>query len=204
MTQTFTPENPERFQAALQRFNDENSRDPNQAQVDGQSVPKELLYASWVSDWVLRLDPNASESLRLAARSVHLGRWALPRSRYPMTRPGYLRWRQELKGLHAQKVGSILQEVGYPADFIQRVTSLVSKSVFPHDPESRVLEDALCLVFLEHQFADLAARSTDEQMCNALQKTWKKMTPAAQEIARNIEFGPREQALIHRALLPDL
>ena len=40
------------------------------------------------------------------------------------------------------------------------------KKNFPADAECRVLEDALCLVFLEFQFAALAAKSDDEKMIN--------------------------------------
>jgi hypothetical protein len=111
-----------------------------------------------------------------------------------------LRWRAQLKQFHAQKAGGILQEIGYPEAIITRVQALISKSAFPADPESRVLEDALCLVFLEHQFADLAAKSPPDKMINAIQKTWQKMTPAAQEIARGLSYEPRELSLLRRAL----
>ena len=80
--------------------------------------------------------------------------------------------------------------------------SLNLKKNFPRDPEGRVLEDALCLVFLEHQLADLAGKSTDDKMINALRKSWNKMTPAAQELAMGIPYGPREKALLDQALRP--
>src|SRR3989442_60225 len=78
--------------------------------------------------------------------------------------------------------------------------SLNLKKNFPQDPDSRVLEDALCLVFLEFQFAELAAKTTDDKMINALQKAWKKMTPAAREQALKLHYGPTEKSLIDRAL----
>jgi hypothetical protein len=159
-----------------------------------------LVYAQWLTDWVLRLCPNASEALRLAARSQHICRWTIPRDSYPMTRAGYLQWRAELKKFHAQKAGDILREMGYSEETIRRVQDLNQKKGFPQDAECRVLEDALCLVFLERQFADLAAKSSDEKMVNALQKSWKKMTPAAQAEALKLQFGPRERALLEKAL----
>lgn len=63
-----------------------------------------------------------------------------------------------------------------------------------------MLEDALCLVFLERQFAALAARSDDEKMINALQKSWKKMTPRAHSAALALNYGDRERALLDQAL----
>jgi hypothetical protein len=105
-----------------------------------------------------------------------------------------------LKKFHAQKSGEILREVGYQEAIISRVQSLNLKKNFPHDAEGRVLEDALCLVFLEHQFADLASKTADDKMINALQKSWKKMTPTAQALARTIPYGDRERGLLKRAL----
>ncbi len=200
VTLPFQPLDPQRFDSALRRFDEENSRDPNAQLTGGVERPRELVYAEWLSEWVLKLCPDASEELRLAARCQHLCRWMMPRDSYPMNRAGYLKWREALKHFHAHRAGEILRELGYAEDAVARVQSLNLKKNFPHDPESRVLEDALCLVFLEYQFADLAARATEEKMINALQKVWKKMTPGAREAAGTLAYGPREKRLLERAL----
>lgn len=190
------------FERALRRLDEENARDPNRHHENGVSGPRELTYARWVEHWVRQLRPDASEELLLAARGAHVCRWSIPRESYPMNRPGYLRWREELKKLHARKCGEILREAGYPEAAVEKVQGLVSKSAFPDDPDSRTLEDALCLVFLERQFAELAQKSTDDKVINALRKTWKKMTPLAREHALNLPYGPREKELLNRALSP--
>ena len=190
----------ERFKAAIRRFDEENSRDPNQEVVDGQSHPRESIYAQWLTDWVLKLSPAASEALRLAARCQHICRWEIPRNSYPMDKPGYLRWRADLKKFHANKSGDILREVGYDDVSIQRVQELNLKKNHPGDPEVCVLEDALCLVFLERQFAALAAKSDDEKMINAVRKSWRKMTATAHAEALKLNYGPREKTLIEKAL----
>lgn len=200
MSEDFQPPDPARFETAIRRFDEENSRDPNVASVNNSPQPREWVYAGWLSDWVLRLCPDASEALRLAARCQHICRWMIARDSYPMTRAGYLRWREALKKFHAQKAGEILREVGYPENVIEHVQTLNLKDRFPHDPESRVLEDALCLVFLERQFAELAAKTDEAKMISLLQKTWHKMTPAAHGEALNLPFGPHEKALLEKAL----
>ena len=200
MTEPFQPADPGRFEAALRRFDEENARDPNVETADGVSHPRELLYAQRLTDWVLRLRPDASEALRLAARCQHICRWEIPRRSYPMTRPGYLKWRADLKKFHAQKAGEILRELGYFEDMIRRVQDLNLKKNFPNDPDGRVVEDALCLVFLQFQFADLAAKTAEDKTINALQKSWQKMTEAARAEALKLNFGPREKALLERAL----
>ncbi|MST94427.1 MAG: DUF4202 domain-containing protein [Pedosphaera sp.] len=191
-----------RFTEAIYRFELANRRDPNQEMADGAMYPRELLYARRLSAWVLKLCPEASEELRLAAHCQHLCRWEIPRASYEMTRAGYLKWRHDLKQFHARKAGEILHETGYPEAAVVRVQDLNLKKNFPTDPESRVLEDALCLVFLQFQLADLAAKTDNDKLINALQKSWKKMTSAAHAEALKLAFGPRESELLQRALSP--
>ena len=198
----FQPPDPQRFETALRRFDEENSRDPNLEQAGSTAHPRELLYAQRLTQWVLQLCPTATEALRLAARCQHLCRWQVPRNSYPMTRAGYLKWRSDLKQFHAQKAGEILRELGYAEAVIARVQSLNLKQDFPRDPEGRVLEDALCLVFLEHQFGDLARKTAAEKMIQVLQKTWPKMTPAAQALALALPYDPPAKALLQQALQP--
>ena len=185
-----------RFDAAIRRFDAENAQDPTRE----NDQPRELLYAQRLTDWVLRLCPNASEPLRLAARSQHIRRWESPRENHPMTRAGYLKWRADLKKFHAAKSGEILRATGYDEATIQRVQDLNLKKDFPADPEVRVLEDALCLVFLEFQFAALAAKTDDEKMINALRKSWEKMTEAARTEALKLPYSDHEKSLLTRAL----
>ena len=200
VSHSFPPDNSERFRAALRRFDEKNSRDPNTEVVDGAPHPREAVHARWLTDWVLKLCPGASETLRLAARCQHLCRWMIPRDSYPKTRAGYLKWREGLKKFHAQRAGEILREAGYPENLIQQVQNLNLKKNFPDDPESQVLEDALCLVFLEHEFAALAGKTSDEKMVGILQKTWKKMSPAGRAEALKLSCGSVEKALLERAL----
>jgi hypothetical protein len=196
---------PARFEEAIRRFDEENARDPNMEEVEGGKRPRELVYAERLTERVLSLCPRASEELRLAARSQHLCRWKIPRGSYPLTRAGYLAWRTALKELHARKAGEVLREAGYSRQTIERVQRLNLKADFPRDPEARVLEDALCLVFLEYQLADLVRKTSDEKVINALRKSWRKMSPAGRAEAWKLSYAPREKALLDRALsdLPD-
>lgn len=200
MSESFKPADAGRYEAALRRFDEENARDPNREAADGVVQPREWLYAQRLSEWVLRLCPDASESLRLAARCQHLCRWEIPRQSYPMTRAGYLQWRTTLKKFHAQKAGDILSKLGYPDEIVGRVQDLNLKKNFPQDPETRVLEDALCLVFLQYQLAGLADKTAADKTINALQKSWQKMTPAARAEALKLKFNEHEKALLERAL----
>ncbi|MDQ3438931.1 MAG: DUF4202 domain-containing protein [Planctomycetota bacterium] len=191
-----------RFAAALLHFDAANARDPNVTIVDGVPQPKELVYAKRMTDWLNRLEPGASEAVQLAARSQHLMRWSIPRSQFPMDRPGYLKWRTTLYDFHAQKAGEILREVGYEDATIGRVQSLVRKQGIKTDPEMQLLEDVICLVFLENYFEEFAADHDEEKLIRILRRTWAKMSPRGHQAALGLDLPERERELIEKALAP--
>lgn len=197
---SFPSEHAGRFERAMRRFDEENARDPNQESDGSATYPREWLYSQRLSEWVRRLRPDASEVLRLAARCQHLCRWTIPRDSYPATRAGYLKWRNDLKAFHARKAGEILREVGYPEEVVRRVQALNLKENLATDPECQTLEDALCLVFLQFQFADLARKTPRDKMLNALRKVWRKMTPQARQAALGLPYGENEKQLLDEAL----
>lgn len=193
-------ENNGRFSEALRRFDAENERDPHKELVDGVPVPHEWIDAQRLYAWVLKLRPEASEALRLAARCQHICRWALPRDSYQMTRTGYHQWRVQLRKLHAEISGRILREVGYDEEAVQAVQALNLKQNFPADPEARTLEDALCLTFLQWELPRFAARTETEKMINILRRTWTKMSPAAHAEALGMPLPESARHLIEQAL----
>jgi hypothetical protein len=153
-----------------------------------------------LTDWVIRLQPDPSEPLLLAARCQHICRWTIPRNSYDMTRAGYLRWRTELKQFHARKSEEILREVGYDEETIARVRELNLKKNLGRDPECQILEDALCLVTLQYQLTDLVAKTEPAKMVEILQKTWKKMSPMAHAAALTLSYTESEKQLLAEAL----
>lgn len=189
-----------RFNAAFKAFDSANAGDPNREVEDGVEYPRELRYAHRLTAQVLKLAPKASEALLLASRCQHLRRWEIPRESYPADRAGYLRWRRDLQQFHAQQAGEILAAAGYDEAMRERVRELNLKKNLGQDPELQVLEDALCLVFLRFQLPELARKTDDEKVINALRKSWGKMSEAGRAAARALTLGPREKELLERAL----
>ena len=198
------PVDSERFIEAMRRFDAANSEDPHHEVVDGVSYPKDLLYAQRLTTWLERFAPDASEALRLAARTQHIRRWTIPRDRYPMDRRGYLLWRTTLGKFHADTAATILREVGYDEVTIQRVRSLLRKEGLKRDPEVQCLEDVICLVFLESYCADFAGQHEAAKALSILRKTWSKMSPRGREVARTAGLRAEVQRLIDAALAVDL
>jgi hypothetical protein len=185
-----------RLDAAFEAIDRANAEDPS---------GKELRDAELAVAWVHRLrGPNPPEPLLLAARAHHARRWEIPRSTYPEGRAGYLRWKRDLQQHHAAVVEPLLRQAGYDADVVERVQDLVRKRGLGsrQDPDVQTLEDALCLVFLETQLADLAVRLDDEKMTDVLVKSLAKMSEAGRAAALALEpaLSDHERALLATAL----
>jgi Domain of unknown function (DUF4202) len=190
----------ERLRSALEAIDAANADDPQTIVVRGARRPKERAHAELVSEWIARLAPEASEALQLAGRAHHLRRWAIPRAGYPEGREGYLRWRRALQDLHAEEASAILAEHGYDEPTIRRVADLLHKrGLARRDAEAQVLEDALCLVFLETQYREIAERLVEEKLLDVTAKTLRKMSPRAIELALELPLDPRDRATIRRA-----
>jgi len=189
-----------RFRRAIEAFDRANSEDPNHQLSNGVLRPKELVDAERLSAWVDRLDPNASEALRLAAHCQHIRRWELPRSSFSNDRIGYLKWRTELGRFHAETAARLLEAAGYDAATIDAVRRINVKQGLHSNPDTQTMEDALCLTFLEHEFEAFAEKHSDEKLINILQKTWKKMSPRGQSAAEKLALSARARALLARAL----
>ncbi|ACT91428.1 DUF4202 domain-containing protein [Dyadobacter fermentans] len=192
-----------RLDQAFEQFDDYNRRSPGQIVWDGVTYPVEYFYALKLHEWVVKLNPNASESLLLASRCQHIGRWEIARNSYPDGRVGYLKWRSDLSKYHAGIAAEILAGVGYDDDTISRVKQIVLKQRLKTDEDVQTMENALCLLFLQYQYDDLIAKMTEEKMIDILRKTWAKMTDPGHEAALSLAYSEQGRDLILKALKED-
>ncbi|WP_153131144.1 DUF4202 domain-containing protein [Dechloromonas hortensis] len=193
--------NQERFKQAIALFDAANAQDPNQE--EGQ--PKELLYAQRMTEMIGRFAPDASEVAQLAVRAQHIQRWTVPRSNYPLGKPGYFAWRTGLYRFHAETAGALMQQAGYDAAMIEQVKAAVGKQGIKTNPDTQMLEDVTSLVFLEHYmlgFAGQHAEYSEDKWLDIIRKTWKKMSGDAQAFATSggIKLPEALQPLILKAV----
>jgi hypothetical protein len=188
------------LQKAFALFDAYNQQDPITLVWDGITYPAEYFYAVALYDWVLRLNPAASEAVLLASRSQHIGRWEVPRGSYPLGKAGYLNWRSDLSKFHAAKAGDLMLEAGYQPEFIDSVKRIILKQKIKLDPEVQLIENALCLVFLQFQFENFIHKHSEEKLLTIIKKTWNKMSDPGRKAALELKFSELGMELITKAL----
>jgi hypothetical protein len=173
-----------------------NAADPNE--YEGE--PLSLLQGRLAESWVVRLDPDASAALRLAARAHHLRRWVVPRASYPDGRAGYLRWRRDQKQRHAAELRELLEGADIDPAVVERAAAIVAKVGLGSDPDVQIFEDAVCLTFLETQLDETADRLDVDHMTSVIVKTLKKMSEPGKAAALTIDLRQRGRDLLARAV----
>lgn len=177
-----------------------NAADPVSVRFRGETRPKELVHAERMTHWVQVLDPDADVAQLLAARAHHLRRWSVARNDYPDGRAGYLKWRLVQRKRQVTELSELLGEIGFDPATTERTLAIVAKKGLGTDPAVQTHEDALCLVFLELQLDELAARLDHDRMIDVLRKSIAKMSPHGVETAAEVELSEQGQKLLHEAV----
>lgn len=190
-----------KLELAFERYDAYNQKDPHTFTWQGKTYPQEYFFALQLYNWVLKLNPKASEALLLASRSQHIGRWESPRENYPPDRVGYLSWRKEQGQIHAQKATQIMQELGYGPDEIAKVEHIILKKGIKSNADVQTIENALCLVFLQFQYEDFHQKHEPEKVINILKKSLLKMDTQGHEHALTLNYSDQGLHYIQQALL---
>ena len=177
-----------------------NSEDPVVEQDSSSEQPRALLYGLRMSTCQKSIAPEAGLELRIAARAQHICRWQIARDRYPQGRVGYLKWRRDLGGHHARLTAELMQSLNFDSAIIERVKHLLQKKNRTHDADTQSLEDIACLVFLKHYYEGLCSKHDAHKIISILAKTWRKMSPKAQEFALKLDYPSQQQQLLDAAL----
>ena len=189
-----------RIDKAFELFDAFNLQDPHKLLHDGVEYHAEYFYSIQLYNWVKKLEPAASETLLLASRCQHIGRWKIPRDQYPAGKAGYLRWRTDLARFHADLAGEFLKEAGYSGEEIKDVRHILLKENLKKDEEVQIMENALCLVFLEFQYEDFIRKHDEEKLVRILQKSWKKMSEPGRNVALLLDFHGKAKELLIKAI----
>ncbi len=188
------------IEQAIEAFRERQGQDPTRLEVDGGPRPKALVEAERLASWVRRLAPQASVALQIAPYCQHLERWTVPRSEFPEGRKGYIAWRTSLAKSHAEKAGAILQRLGFTPEVIEAVQRINLKKGLGHASDAQVMEDALCLCFLEFDLVQFAAKHPREKLIDIIRKTWRKMSEAGRQQALGLALPAELSELVQAAL----
>jgi len=198
------------FAKACAAFEEAHAEDPRKITITNKDdkttteLPYSVHYHRRMAHWQQQLAPDAPEAVQLACRTQHIRRWTRPRSDYPAGLAAYKKWRVDLQKFHTAQASEILLQSGYDEDMCTRVGELLQKQKLASDPDVQILEDVICVTFLENEYTDFVEgdKYDDDKLVDIVQKTWKKMTPRGHEAALKLagQLSERGLRVVERAL----
>eukprot|EP00775_Hariotina_reticulata_P002487 gene2487-2790_t len=167
-----------------------NSEDPSRVQVDGESAPYRVAYSRWLTDWVKRVDPKASDELLILARGKSIQSWKLSdikRDDYAPNTPGQRQWEVDRKKWLAQRLLDVVKEAGYDESTQLLIEDVMMSRNLPDPRDIRkydligvfgmvnyrtlaavcmlqTLDDAEALLFLEKNFEEMFNRMPADEV----------------------------------------
>jgi hypothetical protein len=188
----------------LSAIDEINRHDPNQVQIKGETLCKELVYGQQMTECLLKYWPDANELLQIAVRAQHIKRWQLKRTEFEQGKAGYYAWRIAQGKFHADLAATIMLKQGYSDEEAQKTAAIIRKEKLKSNEASQTLEDTACLVFLMHYFDEFAnkylAVDNEEKIVRIVQLTWGKMSDKAHDIALSLTLPEHLATIVAKAL----
>lgn len=189
------------YERTIQELDALHAGDPRQIEQDGETVPRELWHARQMSAWLERLQGEPDELVRIAVRGQHLQRWQVSRDEYEEGRQGYLHWRRDQGRRAGETTANVMRESGYADEDAERVARMIRKEGLGRgEAATQAVEDCACLVFLENYFADFSRKVDRDHMVTIVQKTWRKMSDQARDLALELPMAPEARSIVEEAL----
>eukprot|EP00798_Chlamydomonas_sp_ICE-L_P032215 gene32215-16773_t len=138
-----------------------NAADPNKVKVGSEEMPYELAFSKWMSEWMMKLSFTASEEVLIG-------------------KTGYFRWREEIEKYVATTLSTMMEEEGFDEASTTKVQAMIQKE--SQDDEVKLVDEALCAVFLQHQLTEARQKESDEALVDALRRTFSKMSSTSRAV----------------------
>lgn len=159
-------------------------------------------HALDVWQWVLRLNPDASGALQVAALFHDVERLASETdARVEHAAENYLSFKQKHAQVGAEMLRECLAGCELPDELIERAAALVSRHEQPgDDPELNLLNDADALSFFALNSTGYLHYFGAEQTANKVDYTVARMSPHARELLVDLRLAPVVQELVRQTL----
>jgi len=169
--------------------------------IAGSHVPEDPCHADNTVEWLLRLEPDASETLQLAALAHDIDR-AVERSKIRRADFGNY---DAFKAAHARKSAEILRLIltacGVERDIAEEACRLVELHEVGGDPGSDLLKDADSISYFDVNVLPYFQREGWDETKRRSLWGYRRLTPRAQEIVKHIDHEDKGLARLLREVI---
>ena len=169
--------------------------------IAGSQVPEDPCHADNTLEWLLRLEPDASEALQLAALAHDIDRAI---ERIKVKRANFDHY-DAFKAAHARNSAEILRPIltacGVERNIVEEACRLVEFHEVGGDPDSDLLKDADSISFFDVNLPLYFQREGWDETKRRSYWGYHRLTPSAQEIVKHIDYENKEMARLLREVI---
>ncbi len=169
--------------------------------VAGSQVPEDPCHADNTLEWLLRLEPDASEALQLAALAHDIDR-AMERTKVRAADfDNYDAFKAAHSRISAEILLPILTACGVDRNILEETCRLVELHEVGGDPGSDLLKDADSISFFHVNLPFYFQREGWDETKRRSHWGYRRLTPRAQEIVKHIDHEEKELARLLREVI---
>ena len=155
--------------------------------IAGSQVSEDSRHADNTLEWLLRLQPDASDALQLAALGHDIDRAI---EEIKVRRADFDNY-DAFKAAHARNSAQILRQILVACDVERQIVDEACRLVQAHeeggDPDSDLLQDADSISYFEVNAALYFQREGWDETKRRSHWGYRRLTPRAQEIVKRID-----------------
>ncbi len=169
--------------------------------IAGSQVPEDPRHADNTLEWLLRLEPGASEALQLAALAHDIDRAI---ERIKVRRADFDNY-DAFKRAHALNSVEILRPIltscGVERNIVEEACRLVEYHEVGGDPGSDLLKDADSISYFDVNLPHYFQREGWDETRRRSHWGYHRLTPGAQEIVKHINHEDKELTRLLREVI---
>lgn len=214
------------LEKAIALIDEVNAQDPTKVPTDSGSEPYRLAYSRWLTEWVKRLDPKASDELLILARGKSIESWQLSqikRDDYAPNTPGMRQWEMDRKKWLANRLLAVVKEAGYDEATQTLIENIMMGKNLPDPRDVRkydlignlgmvdfkklqavnmmqTLDDAEALLFLEKNFEEMFNRMPADEVAAVCKRELSRLSQNGIVTVLKQRWSPVQQRLLQKVL----
>jgi hypothetical protein len=153
----------------------------------------ELKHSELVLKWVLKLKPDADESLKIAALGHDIDRAVHKITEKDLKDYSKINEFKKEHGLRSAKIlNDLLKKYGYNPQIIERVNKLVENHEFGGDEDSDVLMEADSLAFFDYNIPSVLKRNGYERTKKKIRFMYDRLSLKGKKLVKEMKFQDKE------------
>lgn len=156
-------------------------------------------HAENTLEWLLKINPEASEEMKIAAYSHDIERTLIDKRRRKENE-GYMDHKLEHSKRSADIVSTMMFTLSFPISDIKRVHYLISSHEVGGDEDANDVRDADSLSYFENNLTAYYEKRGKEGTQTKIKFMYSRASDKAKELVKTIHFQPELKELMNETL----